>query len=216
MNEQESLRRPRKTAEPSENGEVTVSRLRRRRDGIKSPPPKTESVPVVKSNNGETHFPSDIKEMQSLRSRVRSTNGTSSPQEKIDISRQTSVDFPNDVITKDKKLLMDMLYSNQSVASKQAESDEASDETPPTKDKTKIDLSVDVKAIKERLKSSPMPLTNGSLPPTKHSNVSSPPSNDISPAISKKDSDVMWEKLVAQGTYVSAFSFLYYIIFIII
>ena len=212
--QQERSARARTADDPVTNGDVTtVSRPRRRRDAfLKTPLPQPEPIPVFESNNGETHFPSDEKEMESLRSRLRSTNDASSPTDVAKVSPLTKDDRPNDVITNDQKLLMDMLYANRSVALKQTESDDASDEMPSTEAKSPLDLSVEVKAIRDQLKTSSTPLKNGNLLPSKCFDEMRTRDVDIVPESTKKDSDVMWEKLVARGNHVSMRFFVFVLV----
>ena len=193
---------------------ATVSRRRRRHEILTDSPMSTnDSVPVLKMTNGETHFPADQKEMESIRSRLGS-------EEKTPLSRKIDTNFPSnkadssdELIPCNQKFLMDMLYSNQAVASRKAESDEGSDVSPPVDASVRSPGSVNVKALAERLQNAPLVSPDAkSFPSEPGDHLSSNlPTAESLPSVMKKDSDVMWEKLMAQENHVSWLTFLLFL-----
>ena len=126
-------------------------------------------------------------------------------------------DFPHnkpkttdEVITNDQKLFMDMLYANQVVASQQRESDECSEETTssesPSVLPTQNSTSSTVKALAKRLQN-PSALSSDNKFSSNDKKENQTPSTlttaDSLPSAVKKDSDIMWEKLMSQEAHVS-------------
>ena len=201
--------------EPVLNGNsqesVTVSRRRRRHELATKPPlPETETIPVVALSNGETHFPADNVEMQHMRSRMTSEKNQSSTQKIESDFRHNKPKTTDEVITNDQKLFMDMLYANQVVASQQRESDECSEETTssesPSVLPTQNSTSSTVKALAKRLQN-PSALSSDNKFSSNDKKENQTPSAlttaDSLPSAVKKDSDVMWEKLMSQEAHVS-------------
>ena len=209
MREQERILNPDLTANGDFQSEITFSRRRRRQELSAKPPlPKSDKIPVITSANGETHFPADIVEMKKMRSRLTSEKKLQSPCEINTELPQSKTSCADEAMSNDKKLLyMDMLYSNHAVASQQAESDEGSDETTLTKDSSKDVASVNVKALAERLQNCTA-LPNGKISHTKNKTEEQSTSTIataelLPPSACKKDSDVMWEKLMMRENHVS-------------
>ena len=137
-----------------------------------------------------------------ISSEVRNKIPTPSEAEEK-IPNRSEMERSSDVMSTDKKLVMDMLYSNQAVASKQTESDEGSDETASTENDETSDAPVNVKAMTEKLRKISLSHSNHPASQINHSNESAVIEP---PPIIKKDSDVMWEKLIAQSDHVSVVS----------
>ena len=184
------------------NGDVTVSRPRRRRYSVTKPSlPNDSSITVAKTENGETHFPSR-NGVEAVFNNLSSTTETIVGKKEKN-STQNNSDGPDNVIANDRKLFMDMLYSNQSVASKQTESDENSDETSSVGIETQNGISLNVKGLAEKLQNSNMQSVNEKAKTDETSNnVIQKTANAFPPTV-KKDSDVMWEKLVVKENFVS-------------
>ena len=189
--------------------ETTVTRRRRRHEPSSKPPlPPTEPIPVVALTNGETHFPADCVEMASIKTRLSSEKNSNPPGKiKFDFP-QKKVNSPDQVITSDQKLQMDMLYGNQAIANQQAvESDECSDETNSVTDLNEKSMSVNVKALKERLQNSSSVSTpknfNSADKTAKQVSENFSATADSLPTANKKDSDIMWERLMSQENHVS-------------
>nr|XP_026694234.1 FH1/FH2 domain-containing protein 3 [Ciona intestinalis] len=167
---------------------TTRSRHRRRLDANAPRTPEMASpVPCVPQSNGETHFPAQkAKEICA----VESTAHESVPKK---------VSTPTDeVITSNQKFLMDMLYSNQEVASKQTESDEGSSENDPKAIEDRSAEKSGIQAIAEKLQVSTIDIAQRLKPKAPEETGGSPVDPTPVPAAPRKDSDIMWEKLLLQ------------------
>ncbi|XP_076821423.1 FH1/FH2 domain-containing protein 3-like isoform X2 [Clavelina lepadiformis] len=189
---------PQTQSQPDDSGDIV--RTRRRRHDHDS---KKSSVitPSVHETNKDVHGSLNVCHVD------KSFPGISSGTEKVIINHGIKADptaelkptelgkqRPNDVITTDQKLIMDMLYANQAVAAKQTESDEGSDDTVASAEND-IKLS-GVQAIAEKLQNGTVDLAKRLKPSEKETL----PINETIPSFSpKKDSDIMWEKLLTQG-----------------
>ncbi|XP_078493542.1 FH1/FH2 domain-containing protein 3 isoform X3 [Ciona intestinalis] len=170
---------------------TTRSRHRRRFDANVPKTPETASpVPCVPQANGETHFPAQkAKEICAVEPTAHETH------ENAPKKASTPTD---EVITSNQKFLMDMLYSNQEVASKQIESDEGSSENDPKAPEERSAEKSGIKAIAEKLQVSTIDIAQRLKPRAPEETGGSPVDPTPVPAAPRKDSDIMWEKLLLQ------------------
>ena len=184
-------------SEPLTNGEVHSSTRHRRRVEAAPHHPReksqrAESPPCVPQANGETHFPADRHEVGKPFSRL--------DREEPEPEAKVQPESGSDVITNDRKLLMDMLYANHEVASKQTESDEGSDAGPAADNEGAGDQQQQsVKAMVEKLGATGVDLASR-LRDAKARATGAEMEGETAaaPAAPKKESDIMWEKWLAQ------------------
>ena len=202
--EQDIQVKPEIISESLTNGDVTRRHRRQRQNQSKRTSAPEAAVPLVVVNGDATTHPPDNRE-SGVDSRLDKT-----PVVSPAVTEQTENKVPSesssDVMTTNQRLLMDMLYSNQAVASKQTESDECSDETASVENETS-DTSVNVKAMAEKLKASSTGFGDRLKPPAEAEQSSLPLTPEPPPVVVKKDSDIMWEKLMEQSFRVSDFDF---------
>lgn len=151
-------------------------------------------------------------ETETATSRLKIGNGAK-PVPKIEVLRDSETKpvvsstpsvplTPSDVISTKQKLMMDMLYSNQAVKEiRESESDEASGDDAE-KDDSKSGPADAAKTAFEKILAGQI-AAKGATPgdaPAAPAPVKSPVAEQ--PAIPKKDSDIMWEKLLEQSAQV--------------
>ena len=191
-------------ARPTPNGDVTRTRVRRRHVQAPRKPPSPTFVapPVIHLSNGDVSTVLNKAEIETpkiiQKSEIISVSAEETPNRSSLGSTPTCKEPKQntDVMTTNQKLLMDMIYANQAVASKQVESDEGSDEAGSIENETS-ETSVSVKDMASKLQS--IDISNRLKPPTSEEDV--PPV--AAPPVVKKDSDIMWEKLIDQSCHVS-------------
>ena len=139
------------------------------------------------------------------------------PVQRIDVPKIPIVETPklpaktevrqeNDVIGLEQKNLMDLLYANQNVADQRgpSESDDNSDTTSQKDNKVDSSLGgVNVKSLAEKLQSSVADSAKKKLEAGDDDMENDEETEEELPAVVpvtvvKKDSDIMWEKLIAQ------------------
>ena len=184
-------------------GDAVRTRVRRRHPpgGRKSPTPIFKAPPIIQLSNGDVSTVINKAEIETPKIIEKSEIVSVPVQEPNLIENTTPVrsqaEQSSDVMTTNQKLLMDMLYANQAVASKQIDSDEGSDETGSTENETS-ESSVSVKDMASKMQS--MDISNRLKPPPTDEDV---PPVVVPPPVVQKDSDIMWEKLINQSCHVS-------------
>lgn len=173
--------------EPVTNGDVT--RSRRQRHGQLKRVSTPDATPTIAVNGDAFSAHNDFKSS--------ATESLPRRKETTELPPKIEQEPSSDVMTSNQRLQMDMLYLNQAVASKQTESDDGSDDTVSTENETP-DSTVSVKAMAEKLRKASV--VGCVEPPTAEKPTSISLSKpEPEPTIVKKDSDLMWEKLMAQS-----------------